>query len=531
MKDKKKMKLKKFYFHPITVFLLLILLVIILSSIFSAFQMQGTYNTINETTHELQPKLVAVENMLSISGMRFIFSNAMKNFLSFTPFAMLLVSLIGISVAEATGFIETFSKRYIKKLNKYQLTFIIMLIATASSLINEVGYAILIPLVALIYFIIGRNPILGIITSFCGVAFGYGVSIFVGSTDIALMNYTKNAAMLIDPTTHIALTSNLFFIIAASIIISILGTVVIEKLIAPKLGKYKRDEEFAKTEQYCILDVEEEEQKKIEQEQKEKKGMKSALITGLIVIIIFIYMIIPGLPSSGLLLDMDEKIYLNQLFGTNSYFQDSFAYMIALTLLLMGLSYGISSKSIKNDKQLIEKLEKGFSKIGSLVVLLFVFSQFIAIFKKTNIGTVITIWLVNLLEYLDFSSIPLIILVLILIALSNLLLTGAGTKWMIFAPVVVPMFMQSNISPQFAQVVMRVGDSMTNGITPFLASFAIYIGYLNLYNLNTDRPYTIRKSINLLLPYFSLIFVFWVLLIIGWYLIGLPIGPGVYPTL
>ena len=372
MNEKKKMKLKKFYFHPITVFLLLTILIIILSSILSAFQMQGTYNIINETTHELEAKLVSIENMLSISGMKFIISNALKNFLSFTPFAMLLISLIGISVAEATGFIETISNRYIKKLNKYQLTFIIILIATTSSLINEVGYTMLIPLVALIYFIIGRNPILGVITSFCGVSFGYGISLFVGSTDITLINYTKNAAMLIDTSAHIALTSNLIFIIAASIIISIIGTIIIEKLIAPKLGKYKKEEEFAKTEQYRIIDIEEEEQKKIEKEQKEKKGIRVALITGLIITILFIYMIIPGLPSSGLLLDMDEKIYLNQLFGTNSYFQDSFAYIISLILLVMGIAYGIGSKSIKNDKNLIEEIEKSFSKIGSLIVLLFV---------------------------------------------------------------------------------------------------------------------------------------------------------------
>ena len=531
MKDKKKLKLKKFHLHPITVFLLMTISVVILSGILSAFQMQGTYNNINPSTYELEPKLVAVENMLNFSGLRYLISNSMKNFLSFTPLAMILISLIGLSVAEATGFIETFTRKYLSKLSKNNLTFLIIFIATISSLINEVGYALLIPLTALIYFINGRNPILGIVTAFCGVAFGYGVSIFIGSTEISLMGYTKDAAMLIDKSAHIALSSNLFFIIVSSIIISIVGTIIIEKIIAPKLGKYKKDEEYAITEQYGVIDIEEEEQKRIEKERREKSGLKVALITALILILVFIYMLIPNLPYSGALLDMNEKIYLKQLLGENSYFQDGFTYMIALLFLLMGISYAIGSKSIKNDKQLVEKVEQKLSKIGSIIVLMFTTSQFISIYKQTNIGTVITIWLVNLLEHLEFSGIPLIILVTVLIAISNLFLTGLSAKWMIFSPVVVPMFMQSNISPQFAQIVMRVSDSMTNGITPLLAAFSIYIGYLNLYNLNKKKPYTIRKSISIIMPYCLLISAVWILLLIGWYLVGLPIGPNVYPTI
>ena len=162
---------------------------------------------------------------------------------------------------------------------------------------------------------------------------------------------------------------------------------------------------------------------------------------------------------------------------------------------------------------------------------MFVVSQFIGVFRKSNIGMVVTAWLANLLEHMSLSGIPLIVVTLLLIALSNILLTSTASKWMIFSPVVVPMFMQSNISPQFAQIVMRAGDSMTKGFTPLLASFVIYIGYLNIYNLHKDKPYTIRKSLNMIAPYFLIISATWILLVVGWYIIGLPIGPGVYPTL
>jgi aminobenzoyl-glutamate transport protein len=162
---------------------------------------------------------------------------------------------------------------------------------------------------------------------------------------------------------------------------------------------------------------------------------------------------------------------------------------------------------------------------------MFVVSQFVAVYRKTNIGMVITAWLANLLEKISFSGIPLIVITLIFIAIANLFLTSTASKWMIFSPVVVPLFMQSNISPQFAQIVMRAGDSMTKGFTPLLASFVIYIGYLNIYNLKKNRPYTIRESLKLITPYCLLISATWIILVVLWYIIGLPIGPGVSPTI
>ena len=325
-------------------------------------------------------------------------------------FSTYLLSLIGITVGEGTGFIETFTRRHLSKIPKAALTFLVIFIAITSSLINEVGYAILIPLVAIVYFINNRNPILGIVTAFCGVSFGYGVSIFVGSMEMALMNYTKDAAMLIDDTTHIALSSNLIFIIVTTIILSIVGTFTIEKIIAPRIGKYKKDDEFSKTETYKVINIEEEEQRLIEKDKYEKKGLRSALVVSIIVLLIFIYSLIPNLPFSGLLLDMNENTYVNQLFGENSYFQDGFTYLVSLLFVLAGIAYGFGSKSIKNDKEIIENASKRFSGIGSIFILIFVVSQFIAVFRKSNIGMIITAWLASLLEHMTLGGIPLIII-------------------------------------------------------------------------------------------------------------------------
>ena len=258
--------------------------------------------------------------------------------------------------------------------------------------------------------------------------------------------------------------------------------------------------------------------------------MKNAYIVFLVCILIFIYMIIPGLPGSGLLLDMNENAYINQLFGKNSYFQDGFTYLISIIFLVTGIAYAIGAKTIKNDKELVEKSSDYLKDVGYLMVLIFVAAQFIAVFKKTNIGTIIVASIANLIKEISFSGIPLIVTVVILIAFSSLFVTTQSAKWSILAPVVVPLMMQANISPQFAQFVLRVGDSMTKGITPLLAYFVIYLGYLNIYNTDNE-PITIKKALSFVSPYCLIISITWILIVVLMYIVGLPIGPGVFPNL
>lgn len=531
MHEKRNLRLKKFYFHPITIFFIGIIVIMLLSLILSLFQMQSTYNVVNSSGTDMVSKLAVVENLFAFDNLKYLISNAVKNFMGFSPLCMLLVSLIGISIANATGFIDVLSKRFIKKMSKNQLTFLILFLGIISSIINEVGYAILIPLAAIIYEKEGRNPLLGIVTAFCGVAFGYGVAMFVGSQDISLIPYTKAAGNLIDVNTHISLTSNLYFIIACSIIIPFIGTPIIEKIISPRLPKYRRYDKITgktlQTSELLLSDIQEAEQNKIAYEKHSKKGVKYALITGIIVIAMFIYMVIPGLPFSGLLLDMNEKIYINQLFGPNSYFQDGFTYMVTALLIITGIAYGIGAKTIKNDKDLVEKLEDSFKNIGMILLSIFMFSQFLAFWRVSNIGTVLTGWTANFLSGLQLDGVVLLIVTLLLIAVIGLFNANMQAKWVILSPVVVPMFMQNNISAQYSQIVMRIGHTMTCGVTPFMAFYIIYLCYLNIYNQSKEKPIGLRKSMNFVLPYFLIMLVVWILLIVLWYIARFPIGPGV----
>lgn len=527
-------KIKRINVHPVSGYVILIALVMLLSFIFSLFNLQSTYNIISQADLSFQQVTVAVRNVLNYEGFKEIISGAAVNFMSFAPLSAFLIAALGLAFCESSGFLDVLFKKFFSKLNNKFITFMIIFIATISTLINEIGFVILIPLSAIIFKLKGRNPLAGICASFAGVAFGTGTTIFVGSTEVALIPYTTSAARVIDLTYHISLLSNIFIMIISSFILAIVGTIIMEKIVIPKLGKYKEKKvlELSNDVEYIDLndDASASEQAKLSNDYREKRGFKFALIIGIIFIIFFIYSVIPGLPFSGLLLDMNEDTYLKQIFGPNSYFQDGFTYMISLLFLLTGLAYGIGSKKYKSDKDIFNEGINSLHQVGGMVLLIFVASQFIAIYKMTNIGAVFTSIMANFLNSIPFGGIPFLIISFSLIGLTNIFSTGMQTKWIVFSPIVVSVLMKSNISPQFAQFMMRAADSITNGITPLYAYFILFVGYMNIYNLDNNKSITITKCIRIMLPYFIIITLTWLFILLGWYIIGLPIGPGVFTT-
>ncbi len=533
MNKKKKLRLKRPHLHPVTVYIILTILTVIVSGILSGIKFQTTYSTINATDLSLVQNTVSVENLLNYNGLKYIISNAATNFISFAPLSMLIMTSIGISVAIASGLMDFLSKHLFSKINNKVLTFLIIFIGIISTIINDIGYVILIPIAALIYETKGRNPLAGVIAAFCGVAFGTGTTIFTGSAEVSLIPYTTTAARLVDANFHVSLLSNLFIMIASTIILSIVGTVIIEKIVVPRFGRVKEKKEDATEEIEVIENLDEEsiEQERLNTEYKEKRGFKYALIAFIIMMFLFIYSVIPNLPLSGMLLDMNETTYLNQIFGTNSYFQDGFTYMMALLFIVSGLAYGFGSKTFKHDRDVFEGCHENLKHLGGILILIFFASQFIFTFRRTNIGTILTGIVANVIDSISFGGIPLLVIAILLMALANLFLTTPQAKWVILAPVIVPPLMQFNIAPQFLQFALRAADSMTNGITPLSTFFVIFIAYMNIYNKDKDKPIGIFGAIKMIMPYCLIISVTWLLILIGWYIIGLPIGPGVYPTI
>ncbi|MFA5602419.1 MAG: AbgT family transporter [Bacilli bacterium] len=505
---------RKIKIHPTIIFILISMLIVLLSGIAELFNLSITYNEINPLSGKVEPTLVTVNSLLSFDGFRYIIGNALKNFVNFTPLSMTLLALLGIGVAEKSGYLKTLLTKIVKRIPYQYITFLIIFLGICTSLATEVGYVILLPLAALLFLINGRHPIAGIVTGFAGVTIGYGINFFIGPTDQILSTYTTNAANIIDSGYEATMAGNWYFMIIATIIMSFIGMLITEKIIVPKLGKYKDNEDF----------------KKIEITNTEKKGLRYARIATIVLGLIFLYMIIPGLPASGLLLDNTEITYVNKLFGYNSYFSSGIIFIISLIFLVGGISYGIGTKKIKNDKDVANIMTSALDKIGIYIVFIFFASQLIAYLNYTNLGTILVAGITKLVKNLSFTGVPLILLLLLITMIVNLLVNSTTLKWSIMAPIFIPMFMQANLSPEFTQLIFRAGDSITKPLTIFLPYFIIFLVLIYKYN-KTNSVTTIKKSISLMLPYSLILGLIWIALIIGWYIIGLPIGPEVYPTI
>lgn len=510
-----KTKKKKFFNNSVLFFLTLIVIVIFFSIIGSVFGWQASYTRVDAISGDtITGDIVAVNSLLSGPGLRYILGGAIANFVTFAPLGLLLVSLIGIGIAYKSGFLTTLFGTVFKKFNKFWLTFFIVLLGIISSFAGDLGYVIIIPIAAIIFLSNNRNPLVGILASFVSIASGYGVNLFLSNLDYSLAPYTNMAAKTIDENFNMNMYGNIFFVMVASILLALLITYITEKVVIRRVPKYKRDE-------MIIEDV--------TINRKEKRGLVLALGGGLILLLIFVYMIIPGLPLSGILLDKAEPTYLGKLFGANAYFQDSLVYIIAVLLTVMGFLYGLGARTIKNGEQFASTLFDSLSNIGSILILIFFASQFIAILKYTNLDDVIVIWLMNAMHSLNFSSVPLILLLFIFVGIANIFMPSIVSKWVILSPVVVPMFMQANITPEFTQAIYRLSATTTTILTPTLAYFVIFLGYLEIYN-KEENTVSIRDCYKMLWPYAIAIACLWLFIIVSWYIVGLPIGINALPT-
>ncbi len=493
----------------------LVIFVFVLSTIGSLLKWDGTYLTLNSVTGSLESNLVSVESLFSREGIRFIIGNAVSNFMNFTPLIMFLFTMIGVGFAERTGLFNSLFALTAKKIPRFWLTFIVVFISMLFNVIGDIGFVLLIPLAAIMFLINGRNPLIGIISSFVAMTAGYGINVIATQIDYLLINATTIGANVIDKTYTTSISGNLFFGIICTILLSFLISYITEKIIVTRVGKYKKEEML----------------EELKVDKKEKKGLLAAVIAFAIFIVIFIYMLLPiGTPLSGILLDYEYTDFYARMFSENSYVIQGLSFMLFAALLVCGWLYGIFARTIKTKNQFSNYLYGSLNNVGGVLVLFFIVAQLIALFEKSNLGTVFTIWVGDTLVNLNFSAGPLIILFFILVTLVNIVQTGATAKWLILAPVLVPLFMKSNISPEFTQAIFRAGDSVTNVITPFFPYFVVFIGMVQLYNKN-DEIIGIKDIYKLLLPYVIVILCFWVIILISWYIINLPIGINVLPII
>jgi aminobenzoyl-glutamate transport protein len=378
------------------------------------------------------------------------------------------------------------------------LTMVIVFAGVLSNTASEVGYVLLVPLAAIIFLAAGRHPLAGLAAAFAGVSGGYSANLLLGTIDPLLAGLSQEAAQIIDPLYEVNPACNYYFMFVSTFLITILGTITTERIVEPRLGPYLGAE---KPEKIVHLGA------------TEKRGLLFATIA----IIAFTIFILGGLiPQNGYLRNPIDGDILK------SPFMSGIVALLFLGAGLAGIAYGLGAKTFKNDSDVMKGMAKSMETLGSYIVLVFFAAQFVAYFNWTNIGLLTAVKGAETLQASGLGPIPLMISFVVISAIINLVMGSASAKWAIMAPVFIPMFMLLGYSPEFTQAAYRVGDSVTNIISPMMSYFALIVAFIQRYEPKAG----IGTVISTMLPYSIVFFVGWILLLILWILFKLPLGFG-----
>jgi aminobenzoyl-glutamate transport protein len=405
--------------------------------------------------------------------------------------------MIGIGVAEGSGLFNSMIRALVLKAPKRLITGAIVFAGVLSHLASEAGYVILIPLGATIFYALGRHPMAGLAAAFCGVSGGFGANFLIGSIDPVLAGLTQSAANIINPDIKINAAVNFYFMFISAVMIVLAGTWITEKIVEPRLKNYEGNAEKIPVDDLTSY---------------EKKGLKWAGLSLIVTIILLVFTIVP---ENGIFRNPVTKEILH------SPFFDGIITGILVFFLVPGLVYGIAVKSIKNDKDFMKHIIKSMGTLSTYIVLVFFAAQFVYFFRYSNLGLIIAIDGAQFLKSIGLTGIPLLVAFVLVSAFINLFMGSASAKWAIMAPVFVPMFMLLGYHPALTQAAFRIGDSVTNLVTPMMSYFALIVAFAQKY----DEKYGIGTIISTMIPYTILLTVFWIILLILWMLVGLPLGP------
>ncbi len=482
--------------HPATLFGLFAVLILIFSAIAAAVDWTALHPGTGEVIEPV--------NLLSKSGVHRILTDMVVNFTSFAPLGIVMVAMLGIGIAESSGLIGAVIRSIVLSSPRKFLTFVLVLAGILSNAASDVGYVLLIPLGGIIFIAIGRHPVIGMAAAFAGVSGGFSANLILGTIDPLLAGLSEEAAQILDPEYLVNPTANYYFMVASTFVIAFTGTWVTERFVAPRFGKYEGEGADEKLDKLSQL---------------EKKALRNA---GFVALVIFAITLVTIIPSNGFFRGTDGEVLSSPLIR-------GIVAMLFITASLMGIAYGITIKKYKSDADVMNGMADAMKTLAMYYVLVFFAAQFVAYFKWSNLGIIFAIKGANLVMASGLGLIPLMLLFIVLSGLINLAMGSASAKWAIMAPVFIPMFMLLGYSPELSQVVYRIGDSVTNIISPMMSFFALIIAFIQKY----EKKAGIGTVIATMIPYTFAFFIVWSLLLIAWLLLGLPLGPGagIYYTL
>ncbi len=474
--------------HPAALFALFALGTLVVSAIAAWTGWQGENPATGETIKAI--------NLLSIEGLHRIMLEMVNNYTGFAPLGIVMVAMLGVSLAESSGLVKAFINSLLLKAPRKMITFMVVFTGIISNMASDLGYIVIIPMAGVIFHSLGRHPIAGMSAAFAGVSGGFSANLFIGTIDPLLAGLSTEAATILDPDYYVMPTANYYFMVASTFMIALAGTWITTAWVEPRLGKYSGD-------------IAPETIKPLTPE--ERKGLRWTGIVLLIWLAIFVAGVVP---VNGFLRGPDNSVLHSPLLK-------GFISVLFLLAGSMGVVYGYIAKTFKNHNDAINGMTKGFKDLVPFLVLVFFAAQFVAWFKWSNLGLLIAIQGASWIESVNMGLIPLVIMFILFAGFLNLFMGSASAKWAILGPVFIPIFMLLGYSPELSQAVYRVGDSVTNIISPMMSYFALIIVFYQKY----DNKAGIGTIIATMLPYSVAFFIAWTVLLIVWILFGIPLGP------
>jgi len=485
---------------PAVLFIGLLFIVWVLSWMLSYV----TFDLIDPRTGEA----VVINNLLSGSAITEFLSVMVTNFSHFHPVGVVLVAMLGIGVAEHTGFINSGLRALLAVTAKWLLTPMIILVGIVSHTAVDAGYVLVIPLGGIIFYTAGRHPLAGIAAAFAGVSGGFSANFVPSSLDPLLQGLSQAGAQIIDPTVVLNPLNNYFFTAASSILIIALGWYITEKVVEPRL---KGTEVDGDTDDLPTMQA---------LEPHERKGLRAAGISFLIGVIV---MVVTSLPVDSVWRDSAGELATGA-----APMMRSIVSLIFLMFIIPGLVYGIFAGTVKSSKDMIEGMTKSMHQMSYYLVIMFFIAQFVYAFGQSNLGVLLALKGAAGLQALAMPSYLTIVGIVFLTAFINIFVGSASGKWGLLAPIFIPMLMQLGISADLTQAAYRVGDSSTNIITPLMPYFPLVVVYCQRYVKNTG----IGTVTAMMLPYSISFLVIWTIFLLGYAFLEIPLGIGssyVYP--
>ncbi|MBM4188118.1 MAG: AbgT family transporter [Gemmatimonadetes bacterium] len=443
---------------------------------------------------------IKVVNQVTGSALATFLSNMVTTFTSFHPLGVVLVALLGVGVAEHTGFITAGLKGLLGITAPRLLTPLLIFVATLSHTAADAGYVLVIPLGAVMFAAAGRHPLAGIAAAFAGVSGGFSANLIPSSLDPLLQGLTQQAAQLIEPGRQVNPLNNWYFLIASTFLIVSVGWFLTDRVIEPRLKGTTVDGDAAAMPKMEALTP------------QERRGLRAALgaMLGGVVILTLV-----SAPAASPFRSPEGA-----LTAAAAPLMRAIVPLIMLLFLLPGVVYGYSSGTVKSHRDIIQAMSKSMSTMGYYIVLAFFASLFIAAFGQSNLGALFALKGANFLKAMAMPAQVTIVGIILLTTAVNLLIGSASAKWALLAPIFVPMLMQLGISPDLTQAAYRVGDSSTNIITPMMPYFPLVVVYAKRYVTGTG----IGTIVSLMLPYSICHLVAWTVLLMLFWMLGIPLG-------